>query len=494
MDSDEENESSASQQLEERESDQEAEKLRNEDPTITSVRFRIPQDLLNDHDTFLEITSALQNNRIVHRIQCDIAHPTMPIMRRADNLDLSPLLDVIRTRSQLRFLMLHDWSGSYDISPFLFAAAENPALETLFLHDMAATFSAESLARFQSHPNLRTILISALPFHDKPAILESLKQVIETCPHFDTLHLEGNDNCLVTGDTWRPIGQALCKVQPKLTLAIAFLIFDEDATMLLQDFLHQSPAVVNLSVNCTTFPPLLESSSSSWLPRLLGPSVGAIIVCYSGGDDQADQLTDLRIQEIKLEVKEILKRLNRLEGRNIKTLGFLFFKFEPDYYYDILQTVFDGIPDVLFVSEVTIYYSTESCFSDEFLQQHEHFSPLKKKILDALAKNVSIQKMKLEIAQCKQNVLEWTDVETKQLEFLRLRNKSISHFMAPPNVSQISVWPHYFQAVETTGARLPLVFQCLRGNVDILPVLCEDTDSTYDKLELGQGQSLQQKI
>jgi hypothetical protein len=306
---------------------------------------------------------------------------------------------------------------------------------------MAATFSAESLARFQSHPNLRTILISAFPFHDQPAMLESLKQVIETCPRLDSLHLQGYGNCLVTGDAWRPICQVLCKVQPKLTLALASLIFDEDATMLLQDFLHQSPAVVALSVNCTTFPALLESSSSSWLPLLLGPSVGAVIDCYYGRDDQAEQLTDLRIQEIKLEVNEVMKRLKEWEGRNIKTLGFIFYNFEPDYCYDILQTVFDGIADVLFVTEVTIYYSTESCFSDEFLQQHEHFSPLKKKILYALAKNVSIQKMQLEIVQCKQNVLEWTDVETKQLEFLRLRNESISHFMAPPNVSQISVWP-----------------------------------------------------
>jgi hypothetical protein len=496
MDSDDEYDSEVSEQLEERESDEEttmAEMLRDDDPTITSVHFNIPQDILYCHDDFLETTSALQDNRIVDQIRCDFGDLFVGHPDDYENVDLSPLLDVIRTRSQLRTLILHDWNRSDDISPFLFAAAENPALESLFLHDMV-TFSAESLERFQSHPNLSTIFVSMFSFHDNPAILESLKQVIKTCPRLDSVYLQGFGNHLVTGDSWRPIGQALCKVQPKLTLVLRSLIFDAEATILLQDFLHQSPTSVYLRMISTSFLPLLESSSSSssWLPRLLGPSVRALAVCYSEKDLQAEQTIDSRCQEIKLEVKEVMKCLNEWEGRNIKELEFVLSDSEPENCYDILQTVFDGIPDILFVTEFTLYYSTISCFSDEFLQQHDPFSFLKKKLLDALAKNISIQKMNLVITRCTRNILDWTNTETEQLEFLRLRNESISQFMASPKSSPLSVWPHFFQAVQATGARLYLVFQGLRANVDILPVLCVDTDSTSDPHELEQ--SLQQQI
>jgi hypothetical protein len=84
------------------------------------------------------------------------------------------------------------------------------------------------------------------------------------------------------------------------------------------------------------------------------------------------------------------------------------------------------------------------------------------KILDALAKNISTQTLKLEFIEYGQNWLDWTDTEQERLVLLLQRNTSISHWMTTPNSIPLSVWPHVSQSVQKTGARSSLVFQSLR--------------------------------
>jgi hypothetical protein len=96
------------------------------------------------------------------------------------------------------------------------------------------------------------------------------------------------------------------------------------------------------------------------------------------------------------------------------------------------------------------------------------FAPLQKKLLDALAKNVSIHKVHM--ASFSNGEREsWTDADDERLEYLRQRNVSISHIMTSPNSIPLSVWPLVFQAVQKTYSRSFLIFQGLRGLADCLP-------------------------
>jgi hypothetical protein len=108
----------------EHESDEETSflaRLRNEDPTLTSVN--LSQDMVEeDNEMVDEWMAALQNNRIVDEIEFEFS------WRYDDELDYSPIFDMIRTRSQLRGLKINDYTMCHDISSFLAAAAENLAL------------------------------------------------------------------------------------------------------------------------------------------------------------------------------------------------------------------------------------------------------------------------------------------------------------------------------------------------------------------------------
>jgi hypothetical protein len=98
-------------------------------------------------------------------------------------------------------------------------------------------------------------------------------EILETCPLLESVQI---CKAQFTMENWKPIIQALYKVQPKVTLGMEDCIFDEDATFHLQDFLHNSPTPVDLYLNVVSikFLPLdSSSSSSSWLPPLLGPSL-----------------------------------------------------------------------------------------------------------------------------------------------------------------------------------------------------------------------------
>jgi hypothetical protein len=254
-----------------------------------------------------------------------------------------------------------------------------------------------------SHPNLKELVVHLDQQYDNddfPAKLEALKQVIETCPRLDSVYLQGIGNFRITENIWRPICKALYKVQPQLTLGLRDFVFDVDATILLQEFLHQSVTNVHLRVISTSFP--LLGSSSSWLPRLLGPSVRAVAVYYEVGDEQDEQVIESRIQEIQHETKEVMTHLNQEEGRNIQEIEFQVFNCE-GRYDDVFQPVFDGIPDLLFVNIVHIRYWTSSSFSKDFPGEDDRFSRSKMKILDALAKNISTQTLKLEFIEYGQN-------------------------------------------------------------------------------------------
>jgi hypothetical protein len=152
------------------------------------------------------------------------------------------------------------------------------------------------------------------------------------------------------------------------------------------------------------------------------------------------------------EIKDVMSCLNQTKTQNIQMLAF------DNLGDDAYQVVLDGIPSLFFVN--TIWFSP-SMFAP--------FAPLKKKLLDSLAQNASIQKVTIVFFSRGGKLEGWTDKDDQRLKYLQQRNVSIWHIMATPNLIPLSAWPYVFQSVQKLHARSFLVFQGLRGLADCLP-------------------------
>jgi hypothetical protein len=150
--------------------------------------------------------------------------------------------------------------------------------------------------------------------------------------------------------------------------------------------------------------------------------------------------------------------LNKDKTKNIKELQMVVIGDDQVYEF---QAVFDDISDLLFVNKFTVCYIGE--------RSADGNPPLKEKILDALAKNTSVEELKIEAYdENHQDIWWWTDREKERLECLLQRNVSISNFLTFPNSIPLSFLPYMFRAIQSTNARSSLIFEVLRGRVDCL--------------------------
>lgn len=157
-------------------------------------------------------------------------------------------------------------------------------------------------------------------------------------------------------------------------------------------------------------------------------------------------------------------RLNEDEMRNMKVLKFLVIN-SHDFFSDRTQAILDGIWELLFVNDIKILIAP-SGLSNNFTRPRA--LQLRQKLWGGLAKNGSIQKMKVEYYQINHDEISWTDTEKKQLEYLMQRNTSITQSMTMPKLIPLSVWTLMLEVSQKTGVGLNPIFQCLHGIVECL--------------------------
>jgi hypothetical protein len=130
-------------------------KFRQNDPRVKVAVI----DSINMHS----IVSALTNNTVVDtiRFQNDSNNDVRMVAAIAAAVDYTPLLHLIRTRSQLRNLILEDFTRQFDASEFLQAAAQNKALRSLKIA-FIMVYTSEALRSLRHHPNLQEFSFSII--------------------------------------------------------------------------------------------------------------------------------------------------------------------------------------------------------------------------------------------------------------------------------------------------------------------------------------------
>jgi hypothetical protein len=384
-----------------------------------------------DLDNLQEAMQELENNSSVDNLF--VAAPQEMTPSDMDANYKVALLNYIRTRKHLRkFGLSNSNSGNVDINPFLIAASENSGLQSLDLA-RADGYTAESLGRFRSHPNLRQLKFSnTLVFNFEQDIMDVFGQIIETCPKMQHVRII---HSTLSGNTWEPIFEALYKTQQALTLDLFLCELDGAATDLLHLFLHDYPYPVHFLFNVNRW-----RMNPTWLSDVIGPAVQKLCVRV---------VADKEVFQNFMESCQYREHLRYLEFEGISL--------------EECQVIVDGIPHLSYVQELQIrsfYYS----------DRKSELSNMKAKLLRSLAMNLSITDFDLDffslgIFSEEEQENTWTELEYKTLQSLKLRNSTCSKIFASPDLIPLGLWPHVLRLVETTNAitTRSLIFQGLRG-------------------------------
>jgi hypothetical protein len=387
-----------------------------------------------DLDNLQEAMQELENNSSVD----DLIVAAPPEMTPSD-MDANykvALLNYIRTRKHLRkFGLFNEDNTDVDINPFLIAASENLGLQSLDLAG-ADGYTAETLGRFRSHPNLQQLHLSEpLDLNFEQDIMDVFGLIIETCPKMQHLKIYNSELSQSTLGAWRPVFEALFKTQRSLTLNLSWCYYDQAATNLLRSFLHDYPYPVHFLITVSS-----GQRNPPCLSDLIGPAVQKLCL---------QVMADKEIVQNFMESCQYREHLIYLEFQGVSLEEY--------------QVIVDGIPHLSYVQELKIrcFYSSD---------RKSQLSNMKANLLRSLARNLSITNVDLDlfslgISSVKKQENTWTELEYTMLQSLMRRNSTCSEVFASPDLIPLSLWPHVLRLVETTNAitSRSLIFQGLRG-------------------------------
>jgi hypothetical protein len=466
-------------------------KFRQNDPRVKVAVI----DSINMHS----IVSALTNNTVVDtiRFQNDSNNDVRMVAAIAAAVDYTPLLHLIRTRSQLRNLILEDFTRQFDASEFLQAAAQNKALRSLKIA-FIMVYTSEALRSLRHHPNLQEFSFSiSTDIQERGAMIQ---QIIQTCPKLSRLRPGGSDP---SREAWQPIFDALGCPQhlpPQRAiklwmLDLSWCNLDQRATELLRTFLNESPNPLHLCVHemSVKLPPQDNTSNStiddehhrsSWLAFLVGPSVRALTINYENYGQKFRFLSNW----VKPDLDQLMKTLQHKHHQQPSQLQTL--QLEQMHSTEDYQAILGGIREITCLKTIQISFSlTGSVLSNT------RFSHVKQQMLQALSENMSITKVNLQFCpfQNDQNPeLIWTEPQRKRLEYLRQRNETFSRLDVSSARDSLwiplSVWPAVLQDVPKTHTGANFTFQALRNILLTFTRLLLDTGSESDESEeLSRG-------
>jgi hypothetical protein len=378
-----------------------------------------------------------QNSTVDYVIALSLSDTTASILDE----HYAAVLHHIRKRKHFRkFSLLNDDNNVVNVNPFLMAASENLGLQWLDL-SCGRGYTAESLGRFRSHPNLRQLEVRLVFDQD---IIYGFRQIIETCQNMQDLRFVVTN---LSQNNWGPIREALYKTQRTITLSLSLETSDGPATDLLRSFLHDHryPVYFVITINSRQMNP-------TWLSHVIGPAVQKLCT----------RATGIEVVKNFMESCQDREHLRNLEFESVNSLK--------EY-----EAIVDSIPHLLHVQLLRIQCN----FSSTWSSRNDQLLGMKANLLRSLARNLSITDVVLRtqrISTKEDQKNTWTELEYTTLQSLKLRNSACSQIFASPDLIPLSLWPRMLRLVETTNAitSKSLNFQGLRG-------LSSNLTSSYGK-------------